>query len=205
MVLACVLIVVVLWGAGRWDDLRGDERARGFKGHLGAARGGAVTGGLVKLVAGAAAGLGAAALVVPGWSLIPAGMIVALTANLVNLLDRAPGRAGKTAILIAVPCALFGATAWLTAAAGLFGALIVCLPFDLRARGMLGDAGANPLGGVLGLGIATWVDDWGFAVAVAVLALLNGLSERYSFSAAISRVPLLRALDQLGRPRKARN
>jgi hypothetical protein len=199
MTLAVGLIVVILWGAGRWDDLRGDERARGFKGHLGAARGGALTGGLVKLMAGGLVGLAAGALLTPGWSALATGMIVALTANLVNLLDRAPGRAGKIAALIALPLLLFGTRAWTVAAAGLLGALVACLPFDLRARGMLGDAGANPLGGVLGLGLAVALEGWGRVAAVVVLALLNGLSERVSFSRVIERTPVLRTLDLLGR------
>ena len=51
------LILVMLGAAGRWDDERGDERPRGFGGHLGALRGGRLTGGIVKLVVGGVAGL----------------------------------------------------------------------------------------------------------------------------------------------------
>jgi hypothetical protein len=69
---------------------------------------------------------------------------------------------------------------------------------------MLGDAGANPLGGVLGLGLATALDGRGRVVAVLVLVLLNGLSERYSFSRAIERTPVLRQLDLLGRGKRAK-
>ena len=76
---------------------RGDERPRGFKGHLGAA--GAIHRRLVKLVAGAVCGTAAGALVSVGGRdrrdrAVP---LVALGANLVNLFDRAPGRAGKVA------------------------------------------------------------------------------------------------------------
>ena len=37
---AVAVIVVLLGAAGRWDDERGDERPRGFGGHLGALKGG---------------------------------------------------------------------------------------------------------------------------------------------------------------------
>ena len=193
------LVAAVLWAAGRWDDLRGDERPRGFTGHLGAARGGLLTGGLVKLVAGGVVGLAAGALVTSDWSILETGALVALTANLLNLLDRAPGRAGKVAVLVATPLVVWGDRAWLTASAGLLGALIACLPADLSARGMLGDAGANPLGGVLGLGLAVSLDRPGRLVAIGVLVLLNALSERFSFSRAIEASPPLKWLDMLGR------
>jgi hypothetical protein len=196
---ATALIIVGLWAAGRWDDLRGDERPRGFKGHLGAARGGRVTGGVVKLAAGGLVGLAAGVIVTPGWAALETGALVALTANLVNLLDRAPGRAGKAGLLIALPLVGYGNKAWLVASAGLLGALIACLPYDLGERGMLGDAGANPLGGVLGLGLAASLHGWCRLSALVMLVILNALSERFSFSRAIESTPPLRWLDMLGR------
>ena len=199
--LAVGVIAVALGSAGRWDDLRGDEIERGFKGHLRAASRGTLTGGGVKIVAGAAAGLLAGAVVAHGWTVLEVGVLVALTANLLNLLDRAPGRAGKVTVAVGVVLAAFGSVRWTLGAAGLMGALVACLPADLRARAMLGDAGANPLGGVLGLGLALTLARPGRLAAIAMLVALTGLSERYSFSAAIERTPLLRTLDMLGRGR----
>ncbi|MGH2807230.1 MAG: hypothetical protein ACRDKT_08140, partial [Actinomycetota bacterium] len=57
---AVAIVTAVMAIAGAWDDRRGDERPRGFKGHLGAARTGALTGGLVKIVAAVLAGIAAA-------------------------------------------------------------------------------------------------------------------------------------------------
>jgi UDP-GlcNAc:undecaprenyl-phosphate GlcNAc-1-phosphate transferase len=196
---AVALLVVVLGLAGRFDDLRGDESARGFGGHLRAARAGTITGGLIKIIAGGVAGLAAGALVTDGISIVLAGMTVALAANLFNLLDRAPGRAGKVWLVAAAPVFVLASNEWSVAAAGTLGALIAILPADLGARGMLGDAGANPLGAIWGLGLATALSPAGLAAAIAVLALLNLASERWSFSRAIERTPVLRALDRLGR------
>lgn len=195
------IVVVVLTVAGSWDDRRGDESDRGFSGHLQALRKGRLTGGILKIVAGAAAGALAGSLLY-GNDVAAAGatlLLVALGANTINLFDRAPGRAGKVALLVAIPLVAFGDPGWAVTAAGLFGALVACLPFDLGERAMLGDAGANPVGGAIGLGLALSLDDVGRWVAVAALLVLNLASERWSFSAVIASKRWLARLDRMGR------
>ncbi len=185
--------------AGYADDRRGDERVRGYAGHLAAAARGEITGGLLKIAGVGIAGLAAGAVVGGGWFVLECAALVGLGANLLNLLDRAPGRADKAALLAAVPLVLLGEAAWVAAAAGLLGAVVACMGADLRERAMLGDAGANPLGAALGLGLAVSLDRPGRLVALAALVALNLASERWSFSRGIERVAWLRALDALGR------
>lgn len=200
IVLATLLLLVVFGIAGAWDDRKGDERPRGFGGHLRALRGGRITGGLVKLVAGGLAGLGAGALVFGNLeAVVQTGLIVALSANLVNLFDRAPGRAGKVALLLAAPLVIWGHGDWALAAAAALGALAALLPLDLAERGMLGDSGANPIGAVVGFGAVLSFGPGPRWILVAVLLLLNAASERWSFSRAIEAVPVLRSLDRAGR------
>ena len=209
--LAPLVPIVGMFLVGVWDDLRGDERPRGFGGHLAALRGGAITGGIVKLAGGVIVALativaidGATPLIID-WLLLAAP--IALCANLLNLLDRAPGRALKFFLVCSLPIWLF-VVDWRVMAAGTLGAAIGTLPFDIRARGMLGDAGANPLGAILGLGailaIAQISDQQGtrrflWGAAVLVLLALNLASEKWSFSAVIDRTPWLARFDQLGR------
>jgi UDP-GlcNAc:undecaprenyl-phosphate/decaprenyl-phosphate GlcNAc-1-phosphate transferase len=198
---ALTIVVVVLALAGSMDDRRGDETDRGFSGHLQALRKGRLTGGILKIVAGALGG-GLAGLLLYGDDVAAAAatlLLVALGANAINLFDRAPGRAGKVALLLATPLVAFGDAGWAMSAAGLVGALVACLPFDLGERAMLGDAGANPLGGAIGLGLALSLGGTGRWVAVAVLLALNLASEHWSFSTLISSTPWLNRLDQLGR------
>ena len=78
-----------------------------------------------------------------------AGLVVASAANTANLLDLRPGRCAKVFLpLWVVGCLLDpGGGAW---SAGLARAALAALPFDLREEGMLGDAGANALGAVVG-------------------------------------------------------
>lgn len=198
---AAAAVVVVMYGAGSWDDKRGDERPRGFRGHLEALRGGRLTGGIFKIAAGALAGLAAAALLFADDSgaALSTAALVALGANTINLFDRAPGRAGKVVALLATPLMALGDVRWAIAAAGLLGALFACLPLDLEERAMLGDAGANPLGALLGLGLALSLDGAARGAAVVVLVALNLASERWSFSTVIAKQRWLHRFDQLGR------
>jgi hypothetical protein len=64
---------------------------------------------------------------------------------------------------------------------------------------MLGDAGANPLGAALGVGVVVSCNPTTRLVVLAGVAALNLLSEVVSFSRLIDRTPPLRFLDRLGR------
>lgn len=203
---------------GLYDDVVGarpeQKTAKGFAGHLGALAEGRVTSGLVKIVGVGAAGLAAAALLAADPTvrshpararqrtvgrlvdaLLGAG-VVAGTANLVNLLDLRPGRALKAGLLLGTPL-LAGRHGGLVA--GPVGAAAALLPADLDERVMLGDAGANALGAMLGVAVAARTGPLGRAGVLAVLAALTAASEKVSFSAVIRRTPVLRELDRLGR------
>lgn len=188
------VVAVALAGiAGLYDDLRGDDSARGLGGHLRALAHGSVTTGAVKVLVVGFAGV-IAALLLSGASaraLADAALIAGL-ANLLNLFDLRPGRALKVALLVTLP--VVTPLAYLVAgtAAGL-------LPGDLRERTMLGDAGANALGAGAGVALAARLPAWAVLVAVLVVVALTLASERVSFSAVIERVPALRWADRLGR------
>lgn len=201
MIAAVGIVVLAMGAAGSWDDHRGDEVPRGFSGHLSALRSGRLTGGMVKLLVGGLAGLAAGWVVTDGAvsASVQAGLMVALSANLINLMDRAPGRALKAAGLMGVVTIPLAWGAWAVTAASSLGAAVGIAEDDLRERGMLGDAGANPLGGVVGLGLfAGTTGAWRW-VGVALLAGLNLASERWSFSRIIEASPFLQRLDMLGR------
>ena len=196
--IAAGVAFLALAAAGLWDDRRGDEAPRGFRGHLGARR---LTGGLVKIAAGGLAGIAAGALLYRDHVAMAAltALAVPLAANLFNLLDRAPGRTGKAALLVGIPLLALGDEHWALSAAGSFGALAAVLPADLGERGMLGDAGANAVGALIGLGLAVSLGTGALAATVALLLALNAASERWSFSQVIERTLVLRAFDRFGR------
>src|SRR5439155_26344400 len=64
---------------------------------------------------------------------------------------------------------------------------------------MLGDAGANALGALLGVALAARTGPVGRAVLLAGLAGLTAASEKVSFTKVIEVTPGLRELDALGR------
>lgn len=191
--------IALLFSAGLWDDLRGTEHARGFTGHLEAARARRLTGGVVKAIAGLIAGVCAGAVLSSGWGIVQFALLVPLAANFVNLTDRAPGRAGKVSLAIGLPLLALGHPDWAAIGACFLGALVSGLPLDLGEKAMLGDAGANPLGGILGLGLAWSLPlAWGW-VAIGILLALNLASERWSYSTVVTRVGPLNWVDRLGR------
>ncbi len=63
---------------------------------------------------------------------------------------------------------------------------------------MLGDVGANALGGVAGLALVSALSPDERLAAVIVLAAFHLLCERVSFSQLVARSRPLRALDKLG-------
>jgi UDP-N-acetylmuramyl pentapeptide phosphotransferase/UDP-N-acetylglucosamine-1-phosphate transferase len=188
---------------GLFDDLAGAGHHRGFAGHAAALARGRVTSGMLKLVGGALIAIAVVAGMprVPhaGWLLLDAA-IVALAANLANLLDRAPGRTTKVA---AVGFAALALTTrrWeiLSGPAIALGAAGALLGPELRERGMLGDTGANALGAAIGVGIVLAVPQPGRLAVLAGLLALNLASEWISFTRVIEAVGPLRWFDHLGR------
>ena len=160
---------------GLADDVwSGPER--GFKRHLGAGR----TTGVLKLVGIPLVGLLATRKV-------SGALLVGLAANFVNQLDTKPGRALKAylagAVVVRAP----------------LGSAVLLLPYDLREKVMLGDAGSNALGALLGLSSVSRLTGSSRWLAIGALAALTLLGERRSLGELIERTPVLRTVDSLGR------
>jgi hypothetical protein len=164
---------------GLADDLwSGPER--GFREHLRAR----ATTGTLKLVG------------IPLWALwrtrSPSGaVLVALSANLLNQLDTRPGRALKAFLL--------GSLLLRNTPRGALAVAVLLAPYDHREMTMLGDAGSNALGAVLGLGSVRRLTGLRRIGAIGALAALTALADRRSLGELIESTPGLRALDALGR------
>lgn len=200
--MAVLLVVVGMGLVGVFDDLAGSGDARGFRGHLSSLARGRLTSGGVKVLAGSAVALIAVAPFAGSsiGRLLADASLVALAANLGNLFDRGPGRAVKVgaAAFVGLTVATAGAVA-LTGAAVVAGAALALLLDDLRERLMLGDSGANALGGAVGAGVVVACAGATRNAVLVALVVLNAASEMVSFTRVIDAVPPLRALDRAGR------
>lgn len=196
-----ILSAVALGVVGLVDDLA-EDRARGFRGHFGSLlHRGRPTTGIMKLAAGIAAGTALALLIGGGpVRVASAAVLMAVSANVWNALDVVPGRALKLAIIVLVP--LFFAS-WRepygVVAGATLGATTALLPFDLLERGMLGDAGSNPLGFLVGLGLAVVLPTPGVVAAAVAGLMLQVAAETVTISRLVEATPPLRWLDRLGR------
>ncbi len=201
--LALLMLAIGFFILGLVDDLAADRQSKGLAGHLKALMRGTVTTGTIKAVGGLALALGVAWWVEESAleALLDA-LLIALGANLVNLLDLRPGRAVKSFLILWLPVAatllarnhpLAPAFAAAGSAAG------VWLPADLTERGMLGDSGANMLGAILGAAVAWALGTPIKLTVLAVLVVTTLSSERWSFTTVIERVGPLRWFDELGR------
>ena len=167
--------VALVAAIGLADDLwSGPER--GFRAHL---RAGATT-GILKLVGIPLVGLVATRK-------LSGALLVGLAANSLNQLDTRPGRALKAylagALLARAP----------------IGMAVLLLPYDLRETTMLGDAGSNALGAMLGLRSVSRLTERSRWLAIGALAGLTLLGERRSIGELIERTPGLMQIDGLGR------
>ena len=216
---------------GLVDDLGATGTSRGFKGHIRSILRGRLSTGAVKLVGGAMVALVVAAqLSSPGgpgfhsnlenvsslstlsarasnvgWLLLDAALL-ALSANLGNLFDRAPGRTIKVSTLcfgvLAVGAVVVGNWLSLAPVAVAIGAGLGLLIDDLREHTMLGDTGSNVLGVVVALGFIASASTGVRLVVLAAVVALNAVSELVSFSRVIERTPPLRAADRAGAPHR---
>ncbi len=194
-------VIGSMWFLGGIDDIFGDRKSTGFRGHFGTLlRHGKITTGALKAfgggIVGAAAGYYLFGFEGSRW--IVCAILLPFSCNVINLFDVRPGRAssvfffgiGVTYIMvlgrISDP-ALYGMI------------IVVALVFwlsDARGLIMMGDAGSNALGSALGLAIVLntgTIYQW---IAVVLFASIQVYSELRSISTLIEGNRILRAIDR---------
>lgn len=182
---------------GLADDLQGDKNCKGFRGHLLLLlQQKKVSTGLLKAVGGVLLAL----LVLSGgfapFSLewLTRGVVLALFANLFNLLDTRPGVVVKAFYIFSLPLFMLagmGGNIFLI----IWASLYVYLPWELSRKIMLGDTGAYLLGALLGFFIVTFLPVSLLYSAFFILLLLHYLLEKYSLRKALTEgIPALRAI-----------
>jgi UDP-GlcNAc:undecaprenyl-phosphate/decaprenyl-phosphate GlcNAc-1-phosphate transferase len=212
---------------GLIDDLGATGTSRGFKGHVRSIFRGRLSTGAIKLLGGAMVAIVVASQFPSnravgestlsslsakasnlGWLLLDAALI-ALSANVGNLFDRAPGRTIKVSVLcfggVVIGAVVVGNWLSLAPVAVVIGAALGIFIDDLREHTMLGDTGSNVLGAVVAIAVVAGASLVIRLVVLALVALANVASEKVSFSRVIERTPPLRAVDRAGAPHRKRS
>lgn len=203
--------LAVLGVLGFVDDILGRHGGGGFVGHFRSALRGRITTGFLKAVLGGASALAGAYLLelprqTPGSLMylivLCDALIIALSANLINLLDLRPGRAAWAFLALwyaeSVCIWLFGwgGVAWMLLTFPGIIALAGLLPWDMRAMVIQGDAGSNTLGALLGLGCAAFLPVWLRVLLLLLLIAVHVFAEKGSISRVIAANPILSAIDR---------
>ena len=150
--LVYINIVFATLFMGLIDDIFGRSHPKGFKGHLKKIVEKQLTTGLLKILIGIVIGFVASSIYYSTLLDISIHAILfALCVNFINLMDLRPGRAIKAFLAtIALIVILIGfENLWILFP--IIVAIVIYIPGELREEYMLGDTGANLLGGILGL------------------------------------------------------
>lgn len=204
--LPLTILIIVMGALGFIDDAFGKRGVGGFRGHFTELAKGRLTTGVLKAIGG-----GIVCLIVAHFysenmiALAVNGALMALLANIFNLLDLRPGRALKLFLILGIVIFLFSfkSTFWVLASIFL-GVFVILSWADLSESCMLGDVGSNVLGAVIGFSMVanfTWVTN---AVALILIVIVQLYAESHSISEFIDGVPILKALDKFGRRKERR-
>ncbi len=201
---------------GLFDDWVVGKSPKGFKGHFRELSHGVLTTGMLKFIGiGLLSLFSAISICDPTepWfvvRIICAGLTIALLANLMNLFDLRPLRASKMYLIFLIFCMVTLVLSkrisldWLEILCmvlACIGPLIATWHFDNIEIAMLGDAGANTMGALVGFIFSITLPIWLLIPLTVVLLVVNLLSEKISFTKVIESIPVLRHLDYLFRPK----
>lgn len=186
---------------GLIDDLLGNRNTTGLKGHIGKLFQLQLTTGGLKAVMG---GIIAIVVMMPFGNnifiTIFNGVIIALSTNLINLLDLRPGRAIKGYFIFAfILLAFFYNTQYIYLLLILTILTIVYFPIDVKAKAMMGDTGSNALGFTLGFFTAISATILVKIIVLIFLITIHFYAERASITDFITKNRVLNFIDELGR------
>ncbi|MEB1806526.1 MAG: hypothetical protein LPK26_04325 [Bacillaceae bacterium] len=191
-----------LWLIGLVDDVMGDRRTKGLKGHLRKLiQEGTFSTALLKLTGTIMLAYIWISLMEPAtveqW--IRYSIILILTPHVMNLFDTRPLRVWKVSLLhaaIFLPYVVVDVT---------FAYYLFLLSFfflfyvlDGHAVAMLGDNGATLIGGILAIVTVLYAPVLQQYIVITLLIILTVIAERISFSKWIEKHPLMKRVDKWG-------
>ncbi|MDR0879873.1 MAG: glycosyl transferase [Clostridioides sp.] len=192
--------LISMFFAGIIDDIIGNRGVSGLSGHFKSLfKGKLTTGGFKALFGGFVGILISVSISRNIGDIVVNTLIIALSTNLMNLLDLRPGRAIKAYLVIMIPIAFTVASFLVPLPLLILPNVIAYFYTDLKARAMMGDTGSNVLGISIGF---MFVAGYSFNVRISwlvFLILIHALTEKYSLTKIIEKVGVLNFIDRLGR------
>ena len=192
--------MISMFFAGILDDIVGNRDVSGLKGHFKSLLKGKLTTGGFKAIFGGFVGvvisIGVSSNI---FDIITNTLIIALSTNLMNLLDLRPGRAIKAYLIIII-------TVFITLSGYIKALPLLILPnvlayfnYDLKAKAMMGDTGSNVLGISIGILVVMGYSLKVRLIWLAFLIFIHLLTEKYSLTKIIEKNKILNFIDKLGR------
>jgi len=194
-------LLLLLGTVGFLDDWIGRKEIKGLKGHLTyflVQK--KVSTGLVKLIAIALLGFAISfAHLNKSYDILLGSLTFAVWTNIINLLDVRPGRAIKGFWLFSLVIFFLHSRDFEIVEVLFLILSGLLFEVDRREWGMLGDAGANLFGGLIGCWLVIWATPLERFCFLLVGVWITLYAERHSISKWIESHPLIERLDQWGR------
>ena len=192
--------LVSMFFAGILDDIIGNRDVSGLKGHFKSLLNGKLTTGGFKALLGGFIGLVISIAISKNiYDIVINTLIIALSTNLMNLLDLRPGRAIKGYLLISIVLLFTLGEYTRNLLLLIFPNVIAYFNQDLKAKAMMGDTGSNVLGISIGILFVMGYPLKVRLIWLAFLIFIHILTEKYSLTKIIENNKFLNFIDKLGR------
>lgn len=192
--------LVSMFFAGILDDIIGNRDVSGLKGHFKSLLNGKLTTGGFKALFGGFIGLVISIPISKNiYDIVINTLIIALSTNLMNLLDLRPGRAIKGYLVISIVLLFTLGEYTRNLLLLIFPNVIVYFNQDLKAKAMMGDTGSNVLGISIGILFVMGYPLKVRLIWLAFLIFIHILTEKYSLTKIIENNKFLNFIDKLGR------
>lgn len=192
--------LVSMFFAGILDDIIGNRDVSGLKGHFKSLLNGRLTTGGFKAIFGGFIGILISLVISKNISdIIINTLIIALSTNLMNLLDLRPGRAIKGFLVIMITLFLTLADFFKVLPLLIVPNVLAYFNLDLKAKAMMGDTGSNVLGISIGILVAMGCSSNIRLSWLVFLILIHLITEKFSLTKIIENNKILNFIDKLGR------
>ena len=192
--------LVYMFFAGILDDIIGNRDVSGLKGHFKSLLNGKLTTGGFKALFGGFIGLVISIAISKNiYDIVINTLIIALSTNLMNLLDLRPGRAIKGYLVISIVLLFTLGEYTRNLLLLIFPNVIAYFNQDLKAKAMMGDTGSNVLGISIGILFVMGYPLKVRLIWLAFLIFIHILTEKYSLTKIIENNKFLNFIDKLGR------